>query len=203
MLKMARQKIAIFKWLSLYTYYSMLNRATCPSMMKYGWTSTKNWVIKPYHEMYVVIPSDLDESDWIFYKKENDEMKNEILTVNKIETYNDRVVLIRWGDGTFTKAVCSPNDKFDIDVGIQVCYLKKLIGTENYYKFVRDSHKFLKLQEEEKAKAAEEKKARREKQKRIAEKKAKKRQAHIDAYKNDITEAVVAALDRHVGDDLK
>lgn len=128
------------------------------------------------------------------------------LAITKVVTHNDRVVITYFDDGTFTKAVCSENDTFDLDVGYQVCIMKKMFGTKNYYKFMNEFHKFMDDQEKEKIQKNQEKKERREKQKAKEMKNAAKRQAHIDQYKNDISDAVLAALKAHdneQGDDRK
>lgn len=128
------------------------------------------------------------------------------LAVTKVVTHNNRVVITYFDDGTFTKAVCSENDTFDLDVGYQVCIMKKIFGTKNYYKFMNEFHKFMDDQEKEKIQKNQEKKERREKQKAKEMKNAAKRQAHIDQYKNDISDAVLAALEAHdneQGDDRK
>ena len=62
-------------------------------------------------------------------EKENNDMNGVnpgILTmcfpaIVNVETYNDCCVKVTFADGTFTKAVCGPNDQFDIDVGITIC----------------------------------------------------------------------------------
>lgn len=71
----------------------------------------------------------------------------------KIETYNDRVVKVTFADGTFTKAVCAVNDIFDIDVGITVCVMKKMLGKDGgkiYNNMIRDCHKLMNEQENKK-----------------------------------------------------
>ena len=73
--------------------------------------------------------------------------------IAKIETYNERVVKVTFADGTFTKAVCSENDIFDIDVGITICVIKKMLGkngNKTYNDMIRDAHKLMDKQENEK-----------------------------------------------------
>lgn len=116
------------------------------------------------------------------------------IKVTNVVTHNDRVVIVYFSDGTFTKAVCNEKDIFDLDVGIQVCLLKKIFGEKNYYKNMREIHKVMEAKEEAKKKVAEEKKARRAENERRAEKNRVKRQNHIDNYKNDIVDAILYAL---------
>lgn len=129
------------------------------------------------------------------FKEENNNMNSARIT--KVITHNDRVVIVKFSDGSFTKAVCSENDHFDLDVGIQVCLMKKMLGNTGYYKTMKDVHKMMDDQEEAKAKAAEEKKLRREKQQKKKEKSEKKRQAHIDQYKCDIADAVAMGIEAY------
>lgn len=129
------------------------------------------------------------------FKEENNNMNSARIT--KVITHNDRVVIVKFSDGSFTKAVCSENDHFDLDVGIQVCLMKKMLGNAGYYKIMKDIHKMMDDQEEAKAKAAEEKNLRREKQKKKEEKSEKKRQANIDQYKRDIADAVAMGIEAY------
>lgn len=109
------------------------------------------------------------------------------MLVTFVKTYNDRVVLVRFADGTFTKSVCAPNDTFDIDTGIMVCLIKKLLGdggTKIYNDALRHVHKVMDRNEKI-AKIAKECKSKRKAEKiRInAEKKAakeRKRQERIE-----------------------
>lgn len=98
--------------------------------------------------------------------------------VTAVETYNDRVVLIRFADGTFTKAVCSENDTFDLDIGITICLFKRfmspIIGTKCYATMLKYVHRRMDEIEKEKEKVTEEKAKAREKQKRAEEKRMKK-----------------------------
>lgn len=132
-----------------------------------------------------------------------------VFRLTKIVTHNERVVIVYFDDGSFTKAVCSEKDHFDLDVGIQVCFLKKMLGVKNYYSLLKDVHNMMDKEEEMKKKAAAEKKERRDRQNARAEKNRIKKQNAIDTYKQDITEAVLNALDIHKNssepqeDDLK
>lgn len=39
-----------------------------------------------------------------------------------------KVVVVKWEDGTTTKATCSQDDHFDVTVGFAMCYVKKVYG---------------------------------------------------------------------------
>lgn len=135
-----------------------------------------------------------------FKKEESTFMINRgvMLAVTDVIHYNDKVTIVKYSDGTFTKSVCSDNDHFDPDVGITVCLCKKMLGgSTQYNNLIRRIHKSQEKKAEEKRKAAAEKAARRKKEaERQAKKVAKTKQA-IDTYKNDISEAVVEALKRY------
>lgn len=99
--------------------------------------------------------------------------------ITNIEMYNDRVVKVTFDDGSFTKSVCQENDIFDLDVGITVCLMKKMLddgkgnGTRIYNDIIRDAHKLINDKENEKI----EKQLEKEKLKKKAHKAMMKRQA--------------------------
>ena len=119
--------------------------------------------------------------------------------VDKVETYNNRVVKVTFVDGTFTKAVCSKNDNFDLDMGITICAMKRLLGTNSenatreYNRFISHVHSVmekntLKELAEEAQKAKEKQKQRKAELKRAA-KKLKSREEQIDIQKQAILRA--------------
>lgn len=117
--------------------------------------------------------------------------------VRKVETYNDRVVKVTFGDGSFTKSVCSENDKFDLDVGITICLMKKMLGKDGNKKYnnaIRQIHKImednLKAKEEEKARKAKIKEENRKCNERRAEGKKKAVREQIDIQKTAYLEAM-------------
>lgn len=127
----------------------------------------------------------------------------------KVETYNDRVVKVTFEDGSFTKSVCSDNDAFDLDVGITICILKRVMGKNGhklYNNMMRDIHKIMDENEKDKEKARKDKAERKVKQRKTelkaAAKKAKARQDQIDIQKTAFVEALrVSGIGS--GDDLK
>ncbi len=123
--------------------------------------------------------------------------------VKKVECYNDRVVKVTFSDGTFTKSVCSENDRFDLDTGITICLMKRMLGNDGnkmYNNAIRRIHKImednLKAKEEEKIKKAEIKEKNRQQNLKRANGKKKARQEQIDIQK----EAILAALREKEGD---
>lgn len=117
--------------------------------------------------------------------------------VVKVETYNGRVVKVTFSDGTFTKSVCSENDKFDLDVGITICLMKRMLGKDGHKKYnnaMRYIHNLIeennKKAEEEKAKKAKIKEENRKKNERRAEGRKKAIRQQIDIQKTAILEAM-------------
>ena len=116
--------------------------------------------------------------------------------IKKIETYNDRVTKVTFADNTFTKAVCSDNDHFDLDVGITICCMKKMMGKDGnrvYNDLIRHAHKVIADNDIAKEKAAKEKaeakhKKRKAEMHRIA-KKLKAKEEQIDIQKQAIIRA--------------
>lgn len=129
--------------------------------------------------------------------------------VKKVEIYNERVVKVTFVDDTFTKSVCSPNDRFDVDVGITICLMKRWLGKDGnrlYNNMIRDIHKTMEQNEKAKQKEADEKRERIRKQRKAelkkAAKKAKERQEQIDIQKAAMIEAM-REVSKSTGDDLK
>ena len=119
--------------------------------------------------------------------------------VSKVETYNNCVVKVTFIDGTYTKAVCSENDIFDLDMGITICAMKRLLGTNSdnatreYNRFIDGVHSImekntLKELAEEAQKAKEKSKKRKAELKRAA-RKLKAREEQIDIQKQAILRA--------------
>ncbi len=113
--------------------------------------------------------------------------------VEKVETYNNRVVKVTFIDGTYTKAVCSENDNFDLDMGITICAMKRMLGTnsenatKHYNQFIDHVHSVMEkntLKElAEEAKKAKEKNKQRKAELKRAAKKLKAREEQIDIQK--------------------
>jgi len=122
-----------------------------------------------------------------------------IPAVKKVETYNQRVVKVTFIDDTFTKSVCSENDHFDIDVGIMICLLKRILGTNgddatrNYNKLMNQVHAVMEKNEKERLSRIEEEKTLKAKKRKIelkrAAKKLKAKEEQIDIQKQAIIRA--------------
>jgi len=122
-----------------------------------------------------------------------------IPAVKKVETYNSRVVKVTFIDGTYTKAICSENDNFDLDVGITICAMKRLLGTSSenatreYNRFMNHAHAVMDRDVREKAETKAKKEADKAKKRKIelkrAAKKLKAKEEQIDIQKQAIIRA--------------
>lgn len=119
--------------------------------------------------------------------------------VAKVEIFNDRAIKMTFIDGTFTKAVCSENDIFNLDVGITICAMKRLLGTNSdnatklYNKFINHVHDVMDRNEKMKytveAQIAKEKAKKRKAELKKAAKKLKAKEEQIDIQKQAIIRA--------------
>lgn len=119
--------------------------------------------------------------------------------VDKVEVYNDRAIKMTFIDGTFTKAVCSENDIFNLDVGITICAMKRLLGTNSgnatkeYNRFINYVHDVIDTNEKMKfaveAQIAKEKAKKRKAELKKAAKKLKAKEEQIDIQKQAIIRA--------------
>ena len=129
-------------------------------------------------------------------KKLNTDWIEGLPAIKKIDTYNDRVTKVTFADNTFAKAVCSDNDHFDLDVGITICCMKKMMGKDGnrvYNDLIRHAHKVITdndiaREKEAKEKAEAKHKKRKAEMHRIA-KKLKAKEEQIDIQKQAIIRA--------------
>ena len=47
--------------------------------------------------------------------------------------FNEPATIVLWGDNTKTVVKCSPNDTYDKEKGLALCYMKKLFGNDNRF----------------------------------------------------------------------
>lgn len=113
-----------------------------------------------------------------------------ITDVEVIDNDNVKVVIVKFEDGTFEKAVQNPDDTYSLEQGISICITKKLISrytdnaTREYNKLIRNAIKVMnnnKMIAEKKA--ADEQAAKARTEKLIAKKKARK--AKLEAAENE------------------
>ena len=130
---------------------------------------------------------------------------NTKITNNKSKTNNlpkvtdvkfaGTATIMQFADGTSTKAVCSKGDEFSKEVGITVCYLKKILGGSGAYaKFVKDCLQFeadrlerVEAEAKEKARIA---KKREKNAKRKAKRKAEKIKLAVEIQKEAYKKAI-------------
>lgn len=149
------------------------------------------------YELHLSEPEPLDPKKlYNNYKtKEKEKCMRDAINITKVITHNDKVTIVKFSDGTFTKSICSKNDTFDIDVGITVCLMKKLlkeIGAPDYSVLLRNVHKMMDAQEKDKVEKLEEKRKRREDQKKREEKNKQRRKKEL----NELGDAIADAIKR-------
>ena len=91
-------------------------------------------------------------------KLENEPVYQHMLTpripaVDKIVTHNDRVTIVYFADGTFTKCVCGKDEEFNLYTGVAFCLFKKMLnrgGDDGHKKFNNMMRKAMKTIEDEK-----------------------------------------------------
>lgn len=118
-----------------------------------------------------------------------------ISDIKDVKTCNN-VVFVTFADGTTTKAVLNPEDKFDFEYGISVCITKKLLGQDGsaiYNKLIKRALKVEEQNYNNKIKAEAEKAAvKKRKEKADAKRKNRKikqREEQINMYKEAIVRA--------------
>ena len=107
------------------------------------------------------------------------------VNITDYKVIKDTVVIVTFADGTKEKAVCSLNDEFNLERGIEICVLKKLCGgTKQYNSLIKSALKRVNEIDAKKKKEAEERELEKRRKAKAAERrakrKAKKRQEQID-----------------------
>lgn len=123
--------------------------------------------------------------------------------IKDIITHNDRVVIVKFADGTQEKAVLYPDDKFTVEHGISICLAKKLMGGSSIYNKVveyaldivdkKDQAQKKKIADEAVAKENAAKAA-----KKRAERKAQKREEYIKTQAEIMARAMIIAKENKV-----
>lgn len=102
--------------------------------------------------------------------------------IKDIQVKNDRVIIVYFADGDHTKAILSKNDTFNLEQGISICLMKKILadgtgcdGNNVYNKVVNYGLKMYNRKQKEAVKAKEDaEKAKAEANAKIARQKARK-----------------------------
>ena len=172
-------------------YYNTTNTTTkVPS----SWESTPQSL-----NHFSNIPNTYDALDALanslaFASCNNTKITNHLPKVTDVK-FAGTATIMQFADGTSTKAVCSKGDEFSKEVGITVCYLKKILGgSGSYTKFIKNCLQF-ELERIKKAEAEAKEKARiankREKNaKRNAKRKAEKIKIAIEIQKEAYKKAI-------------
>lgn len=101
--------------------------------------------------------------------------------ITKVETHNNRVIIVHFSDNTKEKAVVSADDKFSFEQGVSICITKKLLsqitggrGSSTYNKLIRRCNQVYKAN----LKAEEYKKKCIDESKEIARRRREKSERH-------------------------
>lgn len=168
-LEIYREVVAKCDYHDFWTQWEEILRMRCIEATGYIFRNSFNFAeFFSSKSLYLVIKlSDLDYQGFV-PKKGDVEMPTKSVDITSIETYNGRVVLVRFSDGTFTKAIRGKDDPYDFDMLFTVAILKRMLGTDGasghkaYHKMIQKAHKILDYQEKAKQKAEEEKQKRRD-----------------------------------------
>ena len=171
--------------------------------MKFDYDNLARLAILPY-DTYKRIYDRACENTYSPKKEEVQKSPKEV-EIKDIRVYGNRVVVMYFTDGTYTKAVCTENDakegKFDVDMGIILCFARKILGDDgnnkNLKHFVNDMHKLMKRKEAIRKKAAEDRAKAAEKKKLAKELIEQLEQEDYEKDKECIKNAVLEALKEH------
>lgn len=155
---------------------------------------------------YVGTPRHSGKYPWL-PKNQVDCCYGGIPAVVRIDTYNNRVVLVRFYDGSFTKAVCAEGDTFNLDTGISICLMKRMLSkdqkkaTKMYNQMIQEAKNEEAARQKREAEFKEfnrqQKLKEQERQCKAKEKKARK-QAE---WRNNITEAIRPLMEHYEPDE--
>lgn len=119
---------------------------------------------------YNDIASNINMTSFLRIKTDISSIK---VRIKDYKVINDKVVIVTFADGTTEKAICSPEDTFDLDRAIEICVCKKIFGgTKVYNNTIKDALKQVAAIDKKKKTDAEE-------AERIAKKKEKDIQRKI------------------------
>lgn len=113
--------------------------------------------------------------------------------ISDVKVYNDKVVKVFFNDGTTETAVCQEGDKFDLDMGITVCIMKKMLGRNEYFRMLKKAKKNAATRRELEKKSAE---AATIRKRQRAKKEAKKR-ARREKRNKELATAIANAMNKN------
>lgn len=121
--------------------------------------------------------------------------------VEDIRVYNDRVIVMKFKDGTYTKSECYGDDTFDINFGLTICVFKKIIGNygknKTYKKLLDKLVKLMKKKDNERQAKLLAKEKREQKRRDIIAKREMAEQQAIDDWRNNLTDCISKALEKN------
>lgn len=156
----------------------------------FGNTHLKSPVL--WYSEYIV-----DDTFALYVPYYDESKSNNTPDISSIKTYNDRAVLVRFKDGTFTKAVAMDKDPFDFDMLFTIAYMKRMLGEDGhkkYHKLIDKAHKILNNQEKAKIKDINDKEKLQAKKKKMLDKNNKKSKEADDRISKLIHDAVLSAF---------
>lgn len=126
-----------------------------------------------------------------------------VIGIKDYKVINDKVVIVTFVDGTTEKAVCDPEDTFDIERAIEICICKKMFGgTKAYNDAIRKALKQIneidkkRKEDEELAKLIARKKEKAANRKKLRQEKTRKEMIDIQA------EAYLKAMKMYNGENV-
>ena len=127
-----------------------------------------------------------------------EDMDMAIEDIRRVDAYNDRAVVVTFGDGSRTRSVVQPGDSFDLDTGIAICLFKRALGREDGHRrfndLMRRARRVMTEQQraEEAARVEADRKheAERLRREKAQNRKAAARREMIDDHKAAIVEAM-------------
>ena len=143
----------------------------------------------------------VEEYDFVFSDEmlEDIEVKGESMREFKIKnynTYNDRVVVVTFEDGSQEKAVCNEADNFDLENGVCVCVMKHIFGETVYKSMIKTAMKQIKELDKAEEKEKERKELIERKRAKAARKKARRKERERAERIEDMTAAFVKAINK-------
>lgn len=128
------------------------------------------------------------------YKKENDNMIKDY-KIYKDRDGKEKVVVVKFVDGTEERAVCCEEDNFDLERGVEICVMKHYLG-DKYRAMVSDAMKQIKAIDKEKEVKKKEEVEIAAKKAKAARKKAKRAENLRKKRISEMEEAYLNAMSR-------
>lgn len=106
--------------------------------------------------------------------------KEDSCGIKSYKVFNNKVVIVNFDDGTTEKAICSNDDTFSVEAGLNVCILKHLLGGSGAYnhmiqRVVKQHDKEEKEEKRNKLESGNKKNADERKRKKKADKRKERR----------------------------